>query len=302
MRLALAYIGVIIVWASTPLAISISNRGFSLWAAGAFRMAIAVVVLLPIVWLRPAPFWQARKFILSYMTGALGVLPNTLLVYWAAQYVPSGLISVAFSLSPFVIGLLSLLLLRDGGFTPRQGLALLVAALGMATIYLDQLRIDRTSAYGVLALVGAVSMWGLSAVGLKRLDFNVDPLCQTTGSLLFSLPGLFLCWWLFDGTLPTAPVLESLLAVLYLAVFGSIVGFSLYFYVLSRLSAVNTSIITLIVPIIALTLGVVAAGEQLSARLIAGVGIVLLSLFVYLNIGYRLLLRRLQRRMVKTYS
>ena len=299
MKLAFAYVSVIVIWASTPLAITISNRGFSFWAAGALRMAIAVCVLLPIVWLRAAPFWGNGKTLQSYLLGALGVLPNTLLVYWSAQYVPSGLISVAYSLSPFVVGVFSYVLLRDGEFTARRALALLVAAVGMAIIYVDQLHIDRESAYGVIALVGAVLAWGASAVGLKHLNVNVDPMCQTAGALLFSLPGLITCWWLFDGTVPVDPALDSLVAIVGLAIIGSIVGFSLYYYVLNRMSAVNTSFITLIVPIIALTLGVVTAGETLSLRLIVGVAIVLSSLFVYLNIGYRLLLRRVSGRFAK---
>jgi drug/metabolite transporter (DMT)-like permease len=154
----------------------------------------------------------------------------------------------------------------------------------------------------VIALISAVFVWGGSTVGLKRLDAKVDPLCQTTGSLLFAAPGLLLFWYLFDGSLPQSIETESLLAVLFLAVIGSVVGFSLYYFVLSQISAVSASLITLMVPVLALILGVSIGGEDLSVRLLVGVFIVLCSLFFYLDIGYRLLAVRLKQKMQKVFA
>lgn len=300
MRLVLAYVGVIAIWSSTPLAIVFSSQNFSFWAAGAFRMLIGLLVLLLIVKLRSQPLFPSRRVLCSYLWGAAGLLPNTLLVYWSAQFIPSGLIAVIFSLSPFFIGLLSVYLLKEQRLGWRRGLALLVAATGMAIIYLDQLQIDGDAALGVIGILGSVLFWGGSSVGLKRLSVQVDPICQTAGSLMFTVPGLILCWWVFDGAWPQEIELKSTLAVLYLAIFGSVVGFSLYFFVLSQMSAVNVSMITLIVPIIALTLGVIFADEDLTLRLLAGVSIVLFSLFLYLDIGYRMVASRIKGRILRT--
>lgn len=302
MKLAMAYISVIAIWSCTPLAIVFSNRSFSFWAAGALRMMIGLAILLAIVALRPQRLFPSKQVLYSYLIGAAGFLPNTLLVYWAAQFVPSGVISVIFALTPFIVGVQSWVILKDGHFTWRRHLSMLVAAIGMAVIYIDQLHVDKEAAVGVIALIAAVVVWGGSTVGLKRLDVKVDPLCQTTGSLLFAAPGLLFCWWLFDGTLPQVIETQSLLAVLFLAVIGSVLGFSLYYFVLSNISAVSASLITLIVPVLAIILGVSFGGEALSARLLVGVFIVLFSLLFYLDIGYRLLALRLKQKMLRVFA
>src|SRR5690606_40687475 len=109
---------------------------------------------------------------------------------------------------------------------------------------------------GVLLLLAAVFLFSLSGVLVKRVGADVHPLPHTVGTLLFSLPLFGLSWLVADGHWPVLDFgSHSPWAILYLATFGSLVGFVCYFYVLKRLSATTVALVTLITPVFALMLG-----------------------------------------------
>jgi drug/metabolite transporter (DMT)-like permease len=111
---------------------------------------------------------------------------------------------------------------------------------------------------------------------------KLDAFHQATGALLFSLPGLLLSWWWFDGAWPQGVSFKSASSVVYLAIMGSLVGAALFFYVLQRMSASAVSLITLMTPVLAILLGKYVAAEELSVQTLLGVGLVLLALLLYM--------------------
>ncbi|MCH4563116.1 EamA family transporter [Halomonas sp. EGI 63088] len=114
------------------------------------------------------------------------------------------------------------------------------------------------------------------------IAFLVGPLEQTLGALAFSLP-CFLVLWLTSGeslTIPLSP--RGLWSVLYLALFGSLLGFLCYFLILSRLPAATVALVTLITPVLALTLGMTLNREQPSASMLIGAALILVALGAYL--------------------
>ena len=109
---------------------------------------------------------------------------------------------------------------------------------------------------------------------------------------------MFLISWLvLDGTLPVETwQAKSLWATVYLGVFGSLIGFYAYFTVLQKLSASSVTLITLITPVIALTLGTVLNGEAITDKLLIGAFMVLLGLSIY-HFGH--LLPSVKRKVIK---
>jgi len=285
MKVYLAYGLVVIIWSTTPLAIQWSNDSVSFVTAATFRMALATslaVILLAALrrqLFREPAAWQV------YLAASFGIFPNMPLVYWSAQFIPSGLIAVLFALSPFVTGALSAVILGQNPFNRRRVSALLVALLGLLVIFWHQLQVDRQSAYGVGGILLSCLLFSLSSVSLKRLDRGTGPLEQTAGALLFALPGLLLCWWLLDGHWPPEFSSKSLAGMLYLATFGSLLGFTLFYYILGKLSPSAVSLITLMTPVLALLIGALFAGESVSARLGLGALMVLVALLTYLDLG-----------------
>lgn len=285
MAVLLAYFSVVLIWATTPLTIQWSSDSLSFIAAVLLRMSVALLLGLAInVLLRRKLFAQTGAWQV-YAAGAIGIFPNMPVVYWSAQFIPSGLVAVVFAMSPFVMGLMTLLLLKHNPFSVRRVIALLLALGGLIIIFYHQLQFNVRSAYGVLGILLSCFLFSFSSVLVKKLEVKVDAFNQALGTLLFALPGLLLMWWLMDGHVPAVISIKSLAAVGYLAIFGSLLGAALFFYVLSHMSPTAVSLITFMTPVLALILGACVGQESLSVQLWMGAGLVVVALLLYLDLS-----------------
>lgn len=286
MAVLFAYFSVVLIWATTPLAIQWSSDSLSFIAAAVARMAIALAIALLIHGLLRkslATYWQHARI---YFAASIGIFPNMPVVYWGVQFIPSGLVAVIFALTPFATGLMTLLLLKQNPFTLKKVLALSLALVGLVVIFYHQLQFDTRSVYGIASVLLSCVLFSFSSVWVKKLTqqeaVNLNAFQQASGALLFSLPGLLLSWWLMDGVVPQHVSLKSGASILYLSIVGSLVGAALFFYILQRLSASVVSLITLMTPVLAIVIGKALADEDLSSHTLIGVAIVLFALLLYL--------------------
>ncbi len=204
------------------------------------------------------------------------------LTYWGARFIHSGLISVLFGLAPLVAGLLAAIFLGERSLTPLRLTGLVLGVLGLATIFVHGDRMGHSAALpGLLAVLAAVLIYSGSMVWLKQIGDDSPPLATTVGSLSVSLPLFALVWWTTDGKLPTVVLPRAGLAIAYLGVFGSVIGFALYYYVIKHLETAKVALITLITPVIALLLGHWLNGEVIGLRLWLGTGLILLGLAIH---------------------
>ena len=282
MSIPVAYLGIILIWSTTPLAIQWSTQGMGFAFAVLARMLIGVTVaaVIVMVWRIGFPFHaRARR---AYLVGGLGMFCAMVLTYWGARYIHSGLISVLFGLSPLVAGVLAALCLGERSLTPLRVVGMLLGALGLAVIFIhgDSLGGEHALA-GLAALLVAVFIYSASLVWLKQIGDDSPPLATTVGTLAVSLPLFGLVWLLSDGQLPTAVPARSGAAIVYLGVFGSVIGFALYYYVIKHLEASKVSLITLVTPVLALLLGSLLNGEVVSLRLWLGTALILFGLTVH---------------------
>ena len=130
----------------------------------------------------------------------------------------------------------------------------------------------------ILLLLGAVVVFSISSIFVKRYAARVHPMQQLLGSLWLACIALVVCWALFDGGLPGEFTTRSLLSLLYLGSAGSVLGFLGYFYLMQRISVNLVSLIPLITPALALWLGFSFNGEALTARLLVGSALIVLGL------------------------
>lgn len=282
MSIPMAYLGIVLIWSTTPLAIQWSSQGISFALAVLARMSIGVAVatLLLVAWRIQLPL-HARAC-RAYLVGGVGVFGAMVLTYWGAAYIHSGLVSVLFGLSPLMAGMLAALWLGERGIGARQVLGMLLGCAGLAVIFIhgDSLAGEHALA-GLCAVLLAVFVYSASLVWLKRINDDSPPLASTVGSLAVSLPLFALVWWMADGTLPEQVPLRSGAAVVYLGVFGSVIGFALYYYVIKHLDSGRVALITLITPVLALLLGHGLNGEEIDPRIWLGTGLILLGLVVH---------------------
>jgi drug/metabolite transporter (DMT)-like permease len=282
MSIPAAYITVILIWSTTPLAIKWSAQGASFAFAVASRMVIGLVVaaLLLAVWRIGLPLHQRARA--SYLAGGLGMFGAMTLTYWGAQYIHSGLISVLFGLTPLITGLFALVWLDEEALTPAKLAGMLLGLAGLAVIFGDSGEMGGAHAVaGVAALLAAVTLYSVSLVWIKRIGDDSPPLATTAGTLAVALPLFGLVWWLVDGQVPAALPLRAGAAIVYLGVFGSVLGFALYYYVIKHMETGKVSLITLVTPVLALLLGSALNGEEVSVRVWLGAALIGLGLGIH---------------------
>lgn len=256
MSVPAAYAGVILIWSTTPLAIQWSAQGASFSFAVMARMLIglALCLLLMRATRTAFPFTPAARRL--YAISGLSLCVSMLLTYWGALHIPSGLISVIFGLSPLVTGVFAALWLNDRTLTPLRLAGLAIALAGLWAIFGQPWPGDSQATLGTLAVVAGMAVQALGLVWVKRLNLRASALAITTGSLGVAVPGFVLAWMAADAArIPPDTTLRAAAAIVYLGVLGSVVGFTLYYFVIKHLDAGRVALITLITPVTALLLG-----------------------------------------------
>lgn len=294
MSVPAAYVGIILIWSTTPLAIKWSSEGAGFLFAATARMALGTVLSLLLLWLlRVALPWhrEARR---AYMAAALGIYAAMLCTYWGAQYIPSGLISVLYGLTPLFTGVMAAWWLNERSLSALRIAGVLLGIAGLALIFLAGRALENIAWQGIVAVLAGVLLQAASAVWVKRTGATLHPMALNGGALLLALIAYLLTWGVFDGHWPVDLDQRSLWAIIYLGVLGTVVGFNLYFFVLKRLSAGAISVITLMTPVLALLLGNWVNDEAVELRVWQGTACILIGLLIYQWGGH--LLRRLRAR------
>lgn len=282
MSLPAAYLGIILIWSTTPLAIQWSSQGagfaFAVFARMAIGLALAAILLA--VWRIGLPLHRRAR--MSYLAGGLGVFGAMALTYWGARFVHSGLISVLFGLAPLMTAVLAALWLGEKSLTRLRLAGMTLGVIGLAVIFAQgNDAADGRVVAGLASVLLAVLIYSASLVWLKRIGDDSPPLATTTGTLAVSLPLFGLVWWLTDGTFPVALPRRAGAAIVYLGVFGSVLGFALYYYMIKHLDTGRVALATLVTPVLALLLGSLLNGEAVGARVWLGVGVISLGLVLH---------------------
>jgi len=281
MSVPAAYVGVIMIWATTPLAIKWSGEsvGFLFGVSARMLIGLAVISLLMLVLRRPLS-WN-RQALRAYVGVAMAIYGAMSLVYWGAQYIPSGLISVLFGLSPIITGLVAGAWLGERIFTRYRISGMLLGLTGLVLIFGVDFSGSIEGLFGLIVVVLAVLLHAFSVVWVKKIDAQVSALELTTGGL-FVANILFVLTWVASGaTLPEEVPNRTLWSIVYLGVFGSVLGFVLFYYALKHLQASTMALLTLITPVLALMLGKVLNNETIGLVAYMGSGMILLGLVLY---------------------
>ncbi len=278
------YAACAIVWGTTWFAIRrcIEPGGYPLLAGAALRFAIASAILLgawKLGWARPGPR-GGRQVRLLLGCGALGAVSYAL-VYIAERSISGGLAAIIFGTFPLVTAIVATVM-RVERVTRAAVLGALVSLVGIGVVFADRLDVSRAQGVGILLMLGAVLASAIYSTIIKRIGDHVHPLA-TTGFFVGGTSAVLAVGALvFEREpLPWPPPAGPTLALLYLAIVGSVLVFAGYFYLMKRVSLMALSTIVLIEPLIAL--GVDAMWERdvvLGARSYAGMGVTMVGVAV----------------------
>ena len=269
--LILAFAAIYIIWGSTYLAIGIGIESFPPLLLAATRHLIAGLVLYPVLRWRTGIRPTRKQWRTTAITGVLLLLMGNGGVCLSERTVPTGVAALLVAMVSFWMVLLDWL--RPGGSKPAPrviaslilGFGGLVLLVGPAHLG-DSGRIDPAGA-GILAV--ASFAWACGSIYSKHYDLPSSPLLGVAMQSLIG--GAALCIvGLVVGEGPLLHVsaisVRSWLAVAYLVVFGSGLGFTAYVYLLKKSTAARVGTYAFVNPVVALFLGWVAAGEKITLR------------------------------------
>jgi drug/metabolite transporter (DMT)-like permease len=271
------------IWGTTWAAIRISLEGIPPVTGVAIRFALAGLILVAIGHFRGVRFGRDRVERRLWVVNAATTFAGSYgIVYWAEQWVPSGLAAVLYATLPLWIVVLGHFILpgERRGWSRFGGI--LCGFAGVAILFSEDFEKlggpEVRFASMVFLLAPFVAAFGSLAV--KRWGSAISPFSIAGVPMLLTGVAMGLLAALVERERPVAGLASgagSWLATLYLAIFGSAVTFSLYFWLLARRSAVVASLIAYTVPICAVLVGWLAFREPVTWRLLAGGGVVLLG-------------------------
>lgn len=301
MQVTVAYLTVLLIWSTTPLGIVWSSETINPTMAVLLRMLIAVVLGCLVILISKIALPWNKKSIRLYSFSALGIFGGMSFSYLAASYLSSGILSLCFGLAPVFSAILARRILAEPKISIVRKLSMLLSFIGLALVCSDKLSLEGDSIYGLFFILTAVFLFSLSGVLVKSISLAIHPLATTVGALIISLPLFVANWLLLDGSLDISHwELRSVWATIYLGVFGSLIGFFAYFFVLQKLTPSTVALITLVTPVIALSLGVLFNDEVINNKILVGAFLVILGLAVY-HWG-EVLIKKIQVSMVRNYN
>lgn len=275
----LALLALYVVWGSTYLAIRFALESWPPFLLAALRFAFAGSLMYGWLRLRGVTPPTPRQWRNAAVTGALLLLLGNGLVCFAEQSVPSGIAAVAVASMPLFAGLFEGLY---GNWPSRHEVVGLV--VGFAGVVVLNLGHGLSGApMGALALLAAAAAWALGSAWSKRQDMPQGPM-NTATQMLAGSAFLFIAAFASGEQVPAQPTLHATLAILYLAVFGSIIAFSAYLFLLKTVRPAVATSYAYVNPPVAVLFGVFLAGERVGGLdllgmvvILAGVAIVLLG-------------------------
>lgn len=263
-----------LVWGSTYLAIKFALVSFPPFFQMGTRFLVAGALLLGWMrWVRGAPMPSRRQWLNAAVVGALMLGGGMGGTAYSEQTIDSGLVVAFIAVVPLMIALVN----RWFGIKPGRFEAAGIAIGLLGVLLLSQGDGFRASPAGLAAIAIACLAWSVGSVLSQQrlplapgaMGFASEMLCG--GVLLLMLS------WLVGETPQWPPTALASAAWFYLVVFGSLIAFNAYMVLLARASAGLASSYTFVNPVIALLLGILVAGETVTAYEWGAVGVVLVG-------------------------
>jgi drug/metabolite transporter (DMT)-like permease len=269
----------VLIWSSTWVVIAVGLDGVAPFLGAGIRFALAGVGVLAAARALGRPL--RTDMVLASIVGALPFATTYGLIYWAEQYVPSGLTAVLFGCLPLYVALLAGALLPEEPLHPRLLAGIAVALGGLVLAFGESLHLGgRHAALAAAAVVLSPLASAVGNVALKRRGARSDPLALNGWAMLLGGALLLAVSALSEDWGATAWSADSIFSILYLAALGTGFTFVTLTVLIRELPAVTTSFISLLIPFGALALGALVRGERVTALAVAGAVLVVAGIAV----------------------
>jgi drug/metabolite transporter (DMT)-like permease len=284
-KVLLAFAIIYFVWGSTFLAIRVGVREVPPFLLAGMRFLVAGIVLYIWMRVRGTPSPTGLEWGAATLLALLIFVFDYGLLFWAERRVPSGIAAVMMATIPAFMALAEIFVLRTQRLTLRLGTALLIGIAGVAVLVgrsgtLGEAPLDTT---GACALIFAAISWSVAASLSRKLSLPAAKAMSSgaqmlAGGVLLTLTAALLGE--FRGFHAQAVSREAWLALAYLIVAGSIVGFTAYVWLIHHESPTKVGTYAYVNPVVAVLVGYFFGGEAIGPRTIVGTALVLVSVVV----------------------
>jgi drug/metabolite transporter (DMT)-like permease len=282
-RLFFSFFAVYVIWGTTFLAIRIAVEELPPLFAAAARFFTAGILLYAFMRFRgeaaPTPRQWRNLGIVALFLFVAEYAP----LFWAEKFVPSGVVSVLAATIPILTLIAEALILREKHLKPGTIIATLIGFSGVAILLLRGA--DRT--FGLLpcfAVLAGSICWAVGSVFNRSMDLPKSRPVTAGATMMLGGIGLFALSAGFGELHPLPHIsMRAIWALLYLIVFGSLVAFTAYVWLIGHMSASRVSSYAYVNPIIAVGIGHFWAGEPITPRILTGAALVLVSVFLILR-------------------
>jgi drug/metabolite transporter (DMT)-like permease len=272
-----------VIWGSTWIVIKLGLSDLPPISFAAMRFVLAVAILFFVLRIQKIPLpRKASEWRLIAITGLLQFSFTYGLIFWAEQYISSGLTAVLqATISVFGL-LLALIWLPSERITPLKLIAVFLGIVGVAVIFGDQLRVQSTLAF--IASVGVViSAYtaSQSSILIKAKGAALHPAALLYGQMLCGLPPFIAYGLIVEGNpLNFHWTWAAVAAIFYLTIFGTVIAFWLFYWLLGKVESTMPMMISVVTPLIAVLLGWMILGETLPPQTFFGGLLIMASIAI----------------------
>ena len=277
-----------LIWGSTWLVIKVGYGGLGPFNVAGLRFFLAAAILAVLVPLLGARWPAGRKeWALVAWVGLTLFCADYGLIYWAEQFLDSGLTAILFATLPLITVLMAHAYLPGDRITPQRLAGTLIAFLGVAALFADHVRLDPSEAGPMLAVVGACVFAAAAGIASKRHGGALHPAALNAPAMLVGALALVGASILSGDGFAIPREISTWSAIAYLAIAGSVVTFLIYFTLLKTWSVTSMSFISVFTPAVALLLGFALLGERLTGLTALGALLILAGVALALRVPAR---------------
>ncbi|MBV6495195.1 MAG: DMT family transporter [Acidobacteria bacterium ACB1] len=263
-----------LIWSSTWIFIKVGLKDLPAFGFVSLRFLLAAAVLAPFVLFRKGEGIpkNRKQWQLLGLTGVLQFTINYSSVFWAEQYITSGLAAVLQAMIVVFGLILAWIFLPAERITTRKIFAVGLGVVGVAVIFIDQLGVHNQLAFAacVLIVVGAYAA-AQSSILIKAKATELRPEVIVFWQMVCGLPAIIVYSLLTEGSpLEYRWSFVAVGSIFYLGIVGTVVAFCCYYWLLNRIESTNAMMISLVTPLLAVLIGWLALGETLPPQ--TGVG------------------------------
>jgi drug/metabolite transporter (DMT)-like permease len=287
-RVLIAYLAQVAVWGSTWGVIKIGVADVPPWIYAFDRSVLVSLTLTAIALVLRLPFPRDRRILaLVAFSGAINSGVCWALIFWAEQFVPSGLVAVFGSTAPIWTALLAHFLVRGDRLSALKMAALVLGFGGIILLVGTSGEITGGPALLATVLLALMPLtWGISGIVMSKTLRDVSPIPAI--AIGTAVGGVFLIpFALSELAKPAVWSTAAILSLLYLSWIGSCVGLVLNFWLYRRLRPTTVMLSQLLITAEAVVIGAFVLGERITPSMLAGAALVLAAVALNARAGRR---------------